>query len=90
MGASLVKKADGDVKFPELSHEFIGCAMAVHRELGPGQNESFYHLALSEAMKSKGMAFPRPFVAALNSLGDSAGLVRARDATPPARQGETG
>ena len=57
LGASLVKKAGGDVKFPELSYEFVGCAMEVHRELGPGQNESFYHLALSEALKRRGVVF---------------------------------
>ena len=52
-----MKKAGRDVKFPELSYEFIGSAMAVHRELGPGQNESFYHLALSDALRSKGIPF---------------------------------
>ena len=46
-----------DLKYPELSYDFVGCAMQVHRELGPGQNERFYHLALAESLKQKGIAF---------------------------------
>lgn len=52
-----MKKMRKDLKYPELSYDFIGCSMQVHRELGPGQNERFYHLALAESLKQKGIPF---------------------------------
>lgn len=33
-------------KFSELTHNIIGIAMAVHREIGPGFQEKIYHRAI--------------------------------------------
>jgi GxxExxY protein len=52
----MVKKMREDLKYAELSYDLIGCAMRVHSELGPGQNERFYHLALAESLKQTGIA----------------------------------
>ena len=46
-----------NLKHGKESYEFIGCAMAVHREVGPGQHECFYHRALRHAMSAKGIQF---------------------------------
>jgi len=53
----MVDEMRADLKYPALSYDFIGCAMRVHRELGPGQNERFYHLALAESLKQEGISF---------------------------------
>lgn len=45
------------LRYPDLSYKIIGCAMEVHRKLGPGQTENFYHLALAEALEKKGISF---------------------------------
>ncbi len=39
----------------DLSHAVIGCAMAVHTDLGPGWDEWDYHRALESAMKESGL-----------------------------------
>jgi GxxExxY protein len=46
-----------DLKHASQSYEFMGCAMAVHRELGPGLDECYYHAALQEALTSRGLEF---------------------------------
>jgi GxxExxY protein len=38
-----------------LSHLVIGRAMEVHRDLGPGINEEFYHRSLSEKLSAAGV-----------------------------------
>ena len=38
-------------KFAELTHEIIGIAMAIHREIGPGFQEKIYHHAMVYALK---------------------------------------
>ena len=37
-----------------LTEKIIGCAYAVHRQLGPGFNENIYHNALEIALKEEG------------------------------------
>jgi GxxExxY protein len=39
----------------ELSYRVVGCAMHVHREIGPGLEESFYHQALYERLLASGV-----------------------------------
>ncbi len=38
-------------------HRIIGCAISVHRELGPGFREFIYHRALCLEMDSAGLAY---------------------------------
>ncbi len=44
-----------ELKHEEYTYAFLGCAMAVHRELGPGFDECYYHAALRDAMNGKGI-----------------------------------
>ena len=41
--------------FPELSHRIVGCAIAVHRELGPGLLESAYRRCLLRELDLSGL-----------------------------------
>lgn len=34
------------MKHEEITHKIIGCAMEVHRQLGPGFQEYIYHRTL--------------------------------------------
>ncbi len=45
------------MEFDELSNQVIGCALEVHRNLGPGLLESTYEQCLAYEMKAAGMAF---------------------------------
>ena len=45
----------GDVPHQELTYKIIGCAMAVHNELGPGLREGIYQRALSVKMDAAGL-----------------------------------
>lgn len=42
-----------------LTERIIGCAIAVHRELGPGLLESTYEKALCIELEEKGLSFER-------------------------------
>ncbi len=42
-----------------LSHEIIGCAIKVHRELGPGLLESTYEVCLEYELIQKGIIVER-------------------------------
>ena len=41
--------------FAEFTYQIIGCAMDVHKELGPGFLEAVYHEALAIEMEQKGL-----------------------------------
>lgn len=43
--------------FSELSHRIIGCAIEVHRQLGPGLLESTYEQCLSHELKLNTIQF---------------------------------
>ncbi len=43
----------------EITHEIIGAAIHVHRELGPGEDEAVYEEALCIALESRGLNFQR-------------------------------
>ena len=45
------------MKFDELSNRVIGCAIEVHRELGPGLLESTYEQCLAHELKLNGITF---------------------------------
>jgi GxxExxY protein len=44
-------------EFEAESREAIGCALEVHRELGPGFVESVYHNAMTISLTGKGIPF---------------------------------
>ena len=45
------------MKFDELSNRVIGCAIEVHRELGPGLLESTYEQCLAHELGLSGISF---------------------------------
>ena len=45
------------MEFDELSSRVIGCALEVHRELGPGLLESTYEQCLAHELKLNGIRF---------------------------------
>ena len=45
------------MKFDELSKKVIGCALEVHRNLGPGLLESTYEQCLAHELKCEGIPF---------------------------------
>lgn len=45
------------MEFDELSNRVIGCAIEVHRELGPGLLESTYEQCLAHELKLNGIQF---------------------------------
>ena len=45
------------MNFDELSNRVIGCALEVHREMGPGLLESTYEQCLAHELKQYGIAF---------------------------------
>ena len=45
------------MEFDDLSHRVIGCAIEVHRELGPGLLESAYEQCLAYELRQDGIAF---------------------------------
>ncbi|MBU1169364.1 MAG: GxxExxY protein [Proteobacteria bacterium] len=47
------------MEFDNLSNVVIGCAINVHRDLGPGLLESAYEQCLAHELSLNGMAFTR-------------------------------
>ncbi len=47
------------MKYQELTHEIIYCAMKVHSTLGNGFQEVIYQRALVIEMKKQGLSFAR-------------------------------
>ncbi len=45
------------MEFDDLSYRVIGCALAVHRELGPGLLESVYEQCLAYELRQQGIEF---------------------------------
>ena len=45
------------MKFDRLSNRVIGCALEVHRHLGPGLLESTYEQCLAHELKMEGIPF---------------------------------
>ena len=58
------------MKFSELSNQVIGCAIEVHRVLGPGLLESTYQQCLAHELKLNGIVlvhFPTGQVLAIEN-----------------------
>ena len=47
------------MEFDALSNKVIGCALEVHRHLGPGLLESAYEQCLAHELSSAGISFER-------------------------------
>ena len=62
--------------FKELTHQVIGCAMEVHRVLGPGFQEYIYQRALVIEMKTAGIKFEEEFELSIFFKGERIGLRR--------------
>lgn len=45
------------MKFDDLSHQVIGCALEVHSRLGPGLLESAYEQCMAHELSSRGVPF---------------------------------
>lgn len=45
------------IETEETAHRIIGCAIAVHRQLGPGYLESIYERAMQLELEAQGLAF---------------------------------
>lgn len=56
-GLSSDRSTDGPGPFSELSHRVIGCAIEVHRSLGPGLMESTYEQCLAHELRLNGLSF---------------------------------
>ena len=50
---------DGKILYRELSFKIIGCAMEVHKRLGPGLPEAVYERALEMELRKKELAYER-------------------------------
>jgi len=52
-------KAERGLEFEELTDKIIGCAIEVHKKLGPGFVESIYENAFIIELQKKGLPFER-------------------------------
>ncbi len=43
--------------FDSMTYKIIGCAMAVHRQLGPGLREDSYQRALANSLSDAGLSY---------------------------------
>ncbi|MET0050863.1 MAG: GxxExxY protein [Candidatus Thiodiazotropha sp.] len=57
------------MEFDELSNRVIGCALEVHRELGPGLLESTYEQCLAHELKLNGLQFKLQYAQPVNYKG---------------------
>jgi GxxExxY protein len=69
-----------NLEFPEqsdpLTEKIIGCAIEVHRTLGPGLLEITYESALAVELRLAGLKFERQFVVPITYKGQSVGEYR--------------
>jgi GxxExxY protein len=66
----------GGLELEDLSGRVIGCAIAVHRELGPGFLESIYENALRIELRHAGIPFRFQEEMPVMYRGEQAGLQR--------------
>jgi GxxExxY protein len=58
-----------NAQFSELSNQVIGCAIAVHREVGPGLLESVYRRCLSREFELRSIPFTKEAAVPLTYKG---------------------
>jgi len=68
---------DDKIVYRELSFKVVGCAIAVHKALGPGFPEAVYERALEIELKKQGLAFERQKKFQVAYEGESVGDFRA-------------
>lgn len=75
MSDELVKRvlSEPDVKVDRLATLVIGCAIEVHRHLGPGYSEEVYEESLCEELRLSGIPFQRQASFAVNYKGKKVG-----------------
>jgi len=64
------------MKYEELTHRIIGCAMKVHRTLGNGFQEVIYQRSLAIEMTKQGLGFKREMEMKIYYEGEEVGLRR--------------
>jgi len=64
------------MKYEEITHKIIGCAMEVHRQLGPGFQEYIYHRALEKEFGLQQIHFESEYEMKVFYKGDQIGLRR--------------
>ena len=65
------------IVYKELSYRIVGCAMRVHRALGPGFPEVVYERALEIEFRKEGIMFERQKQFAVDYEGTRVGNFRA-------------
>ena len=68
---------DEDYPCKELTEKIIGCAIRVHRELGPGYLEAIYENALAHELRKQGLRIERQRTAKVVYDGVEVGEHRA-------------
>jgi GxxExxY protein len=68
--------AESGAAYAELTERIIGCAIAVHRELGPGLLESAYHCALRLELEAAGLSYRTQVPVPLSYRGRQIGEYR--------------
>jgi len=66
---------DPDSQDP-LTHRIIGCALEVHRNLGPGLLESIYESALATELEAAAVRFERQVIVPVRYKGKAIGDLR--------------
>jgi len=64
------------MKYEEITHKIIGCAMKVHSKLGNGFQEVIYQRALAIEMDKQGLGFQREMEMSIFYEGIDIGLRR--------------
>ena len=64
------------MKFQEITHKIIGCAMEVHKQLGPGFQEYIYHRSLEKEFKLQDIKFESEYEIKIYYKWDQVGLRR--------------
>lgn len=71
-----IGRKEPDEEIDRLAYRVIGCALEVHRHLGPGFLESVYEEALSLELRRQEIPFTRQSEIAIAYKGDAVGAGR--------------